>query len=267
MTPPTSPSTVDPARWLRCWTPRPAARLRLVCLPHAGGGAGGYRSWDAIMPRAVELVAVQYPGREDRFTDPLVDTMDDLVRHIADAVTALSERPYALFGHSMGSAVAWELAHELRRRGLGEPLRLCVSGREAPVRARTGTVHLRDDAGMCAELERLGGTHRDVLADPDLRRAVLSYVRNDYRLVETYRPRPRAALSCPIEVFTGDADPEFAPEQARPWAALTTADTRVHVFPGGHFYLTPRRHDVVTTLVGRLDPSLTAVNSPWPSTP
>ncbi|WP_436775925.1 thioesterase II family protein [Yinghuangia sp. YIM S09857] len=254
-------------RWLRCWTPRPTARLRLVCLPHAGGGAGSYRAWDALMPGGVELVAAQYPGREDRFGDPPVDGMDDLVRNIADAVTALGDRPYALFGHSMGSAVAWELAHELRRRGAREPVRLCVSGREAPVAARAGTVHLRDDDGLCDELERLGGTHRDVLADADLRRAVLSYVRDDYRLIETYRPRPRAPLGCPIDVFTGDADPEFGADRAEPWAALTTAGMRVHVFPGGHFYLTPHRREVVATLAGRLDPTATVTNSRWPSTP
>ncbi|HSA53562.1 MAG TPA: alpha/beta fold hydrolase [Yinghuangia sp.] len=258
------------ARWLRCWLPRPAASLRLICLPHAGGGAATYRPWAGLLPPGIELHAVQYPGREDRFTDPMVDTMDELVAHIADAVTPLTDpadRRYALFGHSMGSAVAWELAHEMRRRGAPAPLRLCVSGRVAPTRARPGRVHLRDDDGLCAELGRLGGTHSEVLADTDMRRAILPCVRNDYRLIETHRPAARDPLDCPVEIFTGDADPEFGPDQAGPWGELTTGGSRVHVFPGGHFYLGPARRDVVRTLVARLDPSLAHSAGPWPSTP
>lgn len=262
-----TPDRAKSARWLRCWLPRPAASLHLICLPHAGGGAGTYRPWAGLLPSGIQLHAVQYPGREDRYTDPMVDSMDELVGHIADAVAPLTHRRYALFGHSMGSAVAWELAHELRRRGAPAPLRLCVSGRGAPNRARTGQVHCRDEDGLCAELDRLGGTHREVLADPEVRRALLPCVRNDYRLIETYRPVARDPLDCALEIFTGDADPEFGPDEVGPWEALTTGGTRVHVFPGGHFYLGPARRDVVRTLVARLDPSLAHSAGPWPSTP
>lgn len=257
---------------LRNWEPRPAARLRLVCLPHAGGGAGFYRSWAALLPPDVDLLAVQYAGREDRWSDPMTDRMDALVRTLADDLLPELDRPYALFGHSMGSAVAWELAHELRGRGAPLPRRLFASGREAPGTARPGEVHRQSDDVLCAELERLGGTHRDVLADPDLRAAVLGYIRNDYRLIETYRPEPsaRARLDCPITVLTGDTDAELALERSADgtggWAGLTTSRTHVHTFPGGHFYLGPQRARVVATVVRRLDPSL-AMAGAWPSTP
>ncbi|MEU3183958.1 alpha/beta fold hydrolase [Streptomyces sp. NPDC006923] len=263
------PHAPDP--WLRRWSDRTAPRLRLICLPHAGGGASFYRPWAALLPPEAELLGVQYPGREDRFEDPLIDSMDELVTALAGALLPLLDRPYALFGHSMGSAVAWELAHELERLGAPAPRRLFASGRAAPGTAVAGEVHLQSDEVLCAELRRLGGTSREVLDDPGLRSLVLGTVRNDYRLVETYRPTARPPLHCPIHVLTGTSDPELDQARSRDraggWADLTTARTEVCTFSGDHFYLTPRRREVVATVLRRMDPSLSTGGHTWPSTP
>lgn len=256
-----------PEAWLRRWPRRPSASLQLVCLPHAGGGASGYRAWSALLPPAVELLVVQYPGREDRFTEPIPEDMATLVAGIADALTVALDRPYVLFGHSMGSAVAYEVARALAERGHPAPRRLVASGRVAPVRALGGDLHRGDDEALAAELTRLGGTHTEILADRELRRAVLGYVRGDYRIVETYEPRTPEALTCPISVFTGDADPELSPAQAAEWAGLGAGAPDVEVFPGGHFYLGPHRTAVVEALLRRIDPALAAVRPGIPSTP
>ncbi|MGW3957639.1 thioesterase II family protein [Streptomyces sp. NPDC004752] len=258
--------------WIRRWNEGAASRLTLICLPHAGGSAGFYRPWAALMPPEVELIGIQYPGREDRFDDPASAGMGELVTAVADAVLPLLDRPYALFGHSMGSAVAWELAHELDRRGAPGPRRFFASGRAAPGTAVTGQLHRQDDDVLCAELGRLGGTSREVLDDPGLRSLVLTAVRHDYRIIETHRPEDRPPLACPIHVLTGSADPELGEERCRDraggWADLTAARTEVRVFPGDHFYLTPRRREVVAAVLRRMDPSLTTGGRrTWPSTP
>ncbi|WP_030832990.1 thioesterase II family protein [Streptomyces hygroscopicus] len=269
---PARPARAD-SPWTRRWNEGPAARLTLVCLPHAGGSAGFYRPWAALMPPEVGLVAIQYPGREDRLGDPGSADMGELVTAVADAVQPLLDRPYALFGHSMGSAVAWELAHELGRRGAPGPRRLFASGRAAPGTAVTGQLHRQDDDALCAELGRLGGTSPEILDDPGLRSLILTAVRHDYRIIETHRPEGRPPLSCPIHVLTGSADPELGPERCRSraggWADLTTARTEVRAFPGDHFYLTPRRREVVAAVLRRLDPSLATGGGArtWPSTP
>jgi pyochelin biosynthetic protein PchC len=123
-----------------------------------------------------------------------------------------------------------------------------VSGREAPQDERGGTVHLRDEAGLLEEVSRLGGTASEVLADPALRTMILRCVREDYRLIETYRPREASPLDCPVSVFLGDADPDLTAVQAARWRRVTSGRTRLRVFPGDHFYLVPQRRAVLAAL-------------------
>ncbi|WP_018657627.1 thioesterase II family protein [Actinomadura flavalba] len=230
--------------WLWRPDPNPAAALRLVCLPHGGGGASFFASWAALLPPSVELVAVRYPGREERAGEPPPASMDALADAVAAALAPLTARPYALFGHSMGATVAYEAAQRLA----APPVHLIASAREAPHDERGGDVHRRDDAGLHAELTRLGGTDPEVLRDPDLRALILRYVRADYRVIETYRPGPHPPLRCPVTTFIGDRDPDLTPAETLRWRHATTGRVEARVFPGDHFYLVPQRAAVLAAL-------------------
>ncbi|GAA2625676.1 alpha/beta fold hydrolase [Actinomadura fulvescens] len=233
---------------MRCFVPRPGAALRLICLPHGGGGASMYAPWPERLPPEIELHAVQYPGREDRLGDPFPENLGALVDTLADAAMPLAHGRYALFGHSMGATVAYELVHALVARGAPEPVRLVVSGREAPHDERGGQVHRLDDDGLHKELMRLGGTTPEVLESRGLRAMILKYVREDYRLIETYRARDLPPLGCPVSVFLGDADPDLTVAEASGWRRVTQGPAEVRVFRGGHFYLVPQRHAVIAAL-------------------
>lgn len=249
----TNHSAITHRRWFRVYRPVPTARVRLVCLPHAGGAASFYRNWASCFSTSVEVVAVQPPGREERIAEPMRATMEGLVEALADAMPHVADRPYILFGHSMGAAVAHELCLTLRRRGRQLPVHLVVSGREAPSRHRGGSLHCGGDAQLRDELKRLNGTATELMDSPDWCAMALPIIRNDYRLIETYRPGATDPLAIPITALAGEQDGELLPGDAEAWAQQTLAGFTMHRFPGDHFYLTSQRAGVVQMLQGLLD--------------
>lgn len=235
--------------WLRVIAQRPDVPLRLVCLPHGGGAASAFRAWGGALAAVAEVVAVQYPGREDRLAAPFPADLGAVVHGVADEIAAAADpRPYAIFGHSMGATIGYELAHALVERCLPWPVRLIASGREAPEDEAGGEVHRRDDTGVSAELRRLGGTAPEVLQHPELGPIVLASVRADYRIIETYRPTPRRPMDCPVSVFLGAADPDLGAAAATRWNRATRGQTDVRVFPGGHFYLEEHQDEVLSAV-------------------
>ncbi|RFS82673.1 thioesterase [Actinomadura spongiicola] len=238
--------------WFRCAEHRPWASTRLFCLPHAGGSAVFYRSWAKEIAPAVEVHAVQYPGRADRLAEPYVTDAERLARLIAGAMAALDDRPAALFGHSMGAVVAYEVARLLQERGTA-PAHLFVSGARPPHDRGDDRVHERDDDGLVAEMLRLGGTDGEALREPELRELVLPYVRNDFKLIETYVHRPGTRLTVPVTAIIGDADPHVTEAQAAGWADVTDGEFALTVMPGGHFYLAERQAALIAEVVRALD--------------
>jgi surfactin synthase thioesterase subunit len=249
--------------WLRRLRAVEVPALRLVCFPHAGGTAVFYRRWRDELPPGIELYAVQYPGRLDRIAEPCIDDMDTMADAVTAAVTPLLDRPLALFGHSLGSVVAYEVARRLGERRLGLPVRLFVSGRAAPDRARPGNKHLASDDILWDELRRLNGTRPEVFNDRALRDAFLPALRSDYRLVEGYKPRPGPPLSCPLSVLLGDRDVECTVAQAQSWGALTRADFTVRVFTGDHFYLSGQEPAVVGEVIRQLGGAVPRPDHGW----
>jgi pyochelin biosynthetic protein PchC len=243
-----SASTTPKSRWLRCRKPRPDARLRLICFPQAGGAASFFGSWAARLPAELELHAVQYPGREDRVQEACIDDMAVLAAEIATALRPLSDRPMALFGHSMGAAVAYEVARLLNPG----PVCLFVSGRHAPSELLHDDVHLRNDEDVLDELKRLGGTDATLLDDPELREMILPMVRSDFKLAETYRHLDGSRLACPIISLVGLDDPEVTTAQARRWQEHTTGSFTQHTFPGDHFYLMAHQERVVDLVISQV---------------
>jgi len=216
----------------------------LVCFPHVGGAATYYFPLSRSLSPAVEVVAVQYPGRQDRRHEAVVDNIQDLADRAFAVLREVVEPPFALFGHSMGAIVAFEVAGRFERVAGTPPVRLFVSGRRAPSRHLRGGVHLLTDAGLVAELRHVGGTDEAFLADEELRAMLLPVIRADYKAVETYLWPRQQPLTCPITVLVGDRDPQTTVDDAAAWTEHSTAGCDLRVFPGGHFYL-DAHHDAV----------------------
>nr|WP_298096142.1 alpha/beta fold hydrolase [uncultured Shinella sp.] len=254
MTAPASPLTRSPCKWVSYVTRRDNARLRLFCLPFAGGGAEFYRDWAALLPGDIEVWPVQLPGRSMRMMEPPIDTMTTLVDSLGEALAPyLPEMPFAFFGHSMGALISYELTHYLRRNGLAMPAGLLLSGRSAPSHPIGRLKHLLPDQDLVEELKRFDGTPREVLDSPELLALILPILRNDLKLLETYVfDDRRAPLDIPLHVTGGDADGLVPVDSLGGWTDLSTSPANIEIWSGGHFYLAKLRSAYLEALCATL---------------
>jgi medium-chain acyl-[acyl-carrier-protein] hydrolase len=225
----------------------------LFCFPYSGGGASIYRTWNSALAPDVELCAVQLPGRENRFKEPAATEMSELVRQVAEGIGPLLDRPFALFGHSFGALVSFELCHKLQSVGVRSE-HLFVSGRQAPhlVYPRP-PIHELGDEAFCDEMRRLNGTPEHVLSNPALLALAVRIVRADYTVCETYTlPVGRPLLQCAVTALGGTEDPETTPDAVEGWALQTEGDFQARMLPGDHFFIHSQEADVLAALSDRV---------------
>lgn len=225
---------------------------RLVCLPHAGGGAFVYRHWPALLPPSIELVTVELPGRGTRMRELPATDVRTVVAGLEADLALLDDRPVALFGHSMGAVLAFELA--LRRQRSGRPpLTVFLAGCAAPARLATRPkTYQLDDVTFLARLERLDAIPAEVLADPDLRAMILGVLRADITMLETYAGEDGSVLDCPVWVLGGRADDAATAADLAPWRDHARGGFEHAEFAGGHFFVNSEATSVVEFLGTRL---------------
>jgi pyochelin biosynthesis protein PchC len=250
----------DSDLWIRRYHPASGSKVQLVCFPHAGGSASFYFPVSAALTPAIDVAAVQYPGRQDRRAEPNVGSISDLADAIFNAVRPLATRPLAFFGHSMGAILAYEVAVRLEDAGAAPLVRLYVSSRRAPSCHRKEGLHQQSEQALIAELEHLSGTSSDLLADPEALAMILPAVKSDYRAIETYRPVGTRPVRAPVTALIGEEDPRVTVDEAKAWGRHSTASFDLQVLPGGHFYLIDRRHEVIRFIAGDL--AIDAAESP-----
>lgn len=233
--------------WMRCYQPRPHARVQLVCFPPEGASASFYRAWCCRLPATVELLAVQYPGREDRLHEACIDDMHLLADRTADALGLPTTRSLVLFGHGLGAALAFEVALRLEKRLVARTVRLFVSGRGPCSEAddsRSGATDVAPSTG----LYDLASSAQECMNDP----AILPAMHSDCRISAGYQPDAGVKLRSPIAAYVGVDDPTISMDQIRRWSNYTWGDFHARSFPGNHFYLSQNSGMVVAELLRSL---------------
>ena len=232
------------------------APLPLICIPYAGGTPSIFRGWARALGPAVEVIPVLLPGRGLRGREQPYTAMRPLVEDLATAIAARElARDYALFGHSMGALVAYELACELRRRGHAEPQHLFVSGSKAPHLYGDRRDHLLGDPQLCQLVRDLGGLGPDEQTGEAYLQRRLPVLRADLTVCERYRWTPRSPLRCPMTALGAPDDPIATAPQIEAWREHTTGSLLRRDVPGGHFYLLgPARAQLLAELNRELDP-------------
>lgn len=242
--------------WIARLRPASAGQLRLICLPHAGGGGATFRGWSDELPHDIDLCVVRLPGRESRLREPQVRKMDELVPTLAGALDGMLDGRYAFFGYCSGALTAFELARYLVRSGHQPPERLFVCACPSPrLVLRDSGVHLMRSAELAEHLKALGIIPAAILGDPGLFAMFEDSVRADYEVYETASYLPGEPLTVPISVFGADQDPSTNVPVLLDWREETTGPFTLRLFPGDHSFFEVDRPAIVRAVAHELTPA------------
>ncbi len=245
--------TLNTQAWFVQFQPNTNASLRLICFPYAGGGPHVFRSWLNELPSWIELVVAQLPGHGTRILEQHHVDVDELVPEIIDELTPELDQPYAIFGHSLGALLGYEVVRRLQSMGAAMPVHLFVSARMAPqLPDLDEPVYNLPKNDFIAHLQKINGTPRQVLENQELMEVFLPVLRSDFQLNETYQFTSGPRLNCPVTVFGGIADTRISQQDLLAWKDLTDGPFEARMFPGDHFFLHSEQHQLVQRIVTRL---------------
>lgn len=223
-------------------------KITLFCFPYAGGSASIYYSWRKYINDCIELVPVELAGKGKRFNEQVYDNIEDVVDDVYGIVKEKINGPYALLGHSMGSVVAYELAHRIKNSRLTNPNYLFVSGRKPPhIKDEEKIRHLLPDDEFKKEIIDMGGTPKDVFENKELEDLFLPIIRNDFKLVENYKYIKKPPLDIETIVFYGDEE-EIDDDEAKQWNIHTNKECSVFKMKGDHFFINDSAKEVVSII-------------------
>lgn len=231
--------------------------VRLFCLPYAGGSTAVFRGWAEELPPAVQVCALQLPGRDTRTAELPYRRLSALVDDLCDALVPLLDRPFAVFGHSMGALLGFELVRELRRRDAPLPARLFLAAFRAPDLPNPNIrIHHLPDEVIKAVLAK-EGTPRNVLNSDELMNALLPTLRADFELCDTYQFDWETPLPIPMDVFGGLHDVRVGRADLEGWQAQASREFRLTMLPGPHLFI----HDARDLILRHLATALTTITA------
>ncbi len=234
------------AKWFVCPQPNSSAESRLFIFPYAGGSLAAFGKWTADK---IETHIAHYPGRGSRFNEPAIKTLDVLVEHFLREIEPLLDKPFTLFGHSMGGLIVFELARKLRKQTLSQPKKLFVSACSAPhIPDSNPPIHALPEHTFLEALKKFNGIPAEILNQPEALKIFLPILRADLEAVETYRYTDGDPLDIPIIAFGGLDDPRVHRGQLEGWAKQTASGFESQFFPGDHFFINNSRNAILESI-------------------
>lgn len=233
---------------------RPNARVRLFCFTFAGSSAQIFHGWNEHVPEWLEVSGFELPGHGARLAESPIDNQDGAATEIADALEPYLDRPYALFGHCLGAAQAYEATRVLRERGKAQPVRLFSSGARGPhLGIPIADVESMEDDEFIEHMHKAYSAPIEFLRHPEMRPLFLPMVRADARMTQNYRYTPGPPVSYPITAMAGETDPDVQMEHLEGWRQHTTAGVTTRIYPGNHFFFLDSAPRLLADFAAELD--------------
>ncbi|MFC4102633.1 thioesterase II family protein [Paenibacillus xanthanilyticus] len=230
---------------------------KLFCIPYAGGSASEFLKWQPAVRDSVTIVPLDLAGKGSRKQEPSCSTMEEAIEDAYQTLTAqLDGRPYAIFGHSMGAILAFEVSRRLRRQAAyPSPVHLFVAGRNpphVPRRAEAPILHELDDDAFMEEIARFGGVPDELLAHPKLLRLFVPQLRREYEVSERYAfQADDTMLDCDMSVLYGTEDHSL-PEIMSQWQRYTSGRMSMQAYEAGHFFIHEHGEQVASWINAKL---------------
>jgi len=219
---------------------RNSQKITLLCVPYAGGSAEAiFSKWQEQLGPDILVKPLEYAGHGKRmvetFKDNLEETVNDLLRTI---IPLVAKEPYALYAHSMGCSIVYELLRSIDKFGLPSPQGIYLSGRKPPHMAYKTRLHTLSDREFLDEIKKIGGTSSDFFKIKELISAFLPILKNDYKIIEQYQFNNSCFVSdADISFFFSDNDAMIDIDSAGEWSRYTKGDFFLHKFEGKHFFI------------------------------
>lgn len=210
----------------------------LFCLPYAGGSKNVYFPWKKCLDSSIRLVPIELKGRGSRFNEDFYESLDEAVNDIFDIIKDnLMYEDYAIFGHSMGSLLAYELYYKITKENYKAPKHIFFSGHQAPEIISNSKIHSLPDEVFISEIMKMGGTPKEVLENKPLLDLFLPVLRNDFKIIENYQYIEKSKkIQCGISVLNGNDD--IIPANGLlSWKNHSINDFELINFNGGHFFI------------------------------
>jgi medium-chain acyl-[acyl-carrier-protein] hydrolase len=241
------------SKWFIIAEPRPLAKARLFCFHYAGSNANIFSSWLTKIPKDIELVAIQLPGRGTRFGEELHASMAPLMADLLKDIPALLDKPYFVFGHSLGAAVAFELLFQLQHSNLPAPQHFFASGRRSPsCESMVPPLHNYPQEQFEQELRNFNGTPEQLFQEPELMELFSPILRSDFKLSYDWQREPEVKLHCKASALGGAEDVLVPERQLHTWQQHFEKNVEVKLFPGGHFFINENQDLLMSYLLDHM---------------
>lgn len=213
-------------------------RIKLYCLPYAGGSKYVYNDWIRIYSEAAEIIPIEYSGHGERYGEPFYRSADEAAEDIAEMIMSDKPERYALYGHSLGGTLGFLVTKKLEEDYSCKPLTLMIGGSRPP--------HLKYKNEKWLSLSKnefmqriymMGQTDESIMKEKELYDLLYKILYADIKInEECFIPEESSKISVPILAMAG-YDDERAPESDMiEWRQYTTGDFSHRSFPSNHFF-------------------------------